>query len=105
MARLLGEWWEMDEEEYEAEPELRAMLAPFGPRFPGLAPAISEEADPELIRRALGQYTRDARIGLVPAARPADVLPRLGWDGACNSRTSTDIAAELRTRPVAAGLP
>jgi len=27
------------------------------------------------------QYTRPARIGLVPAARPADILPRLGWGG------------------------
>jgi len=83
--------------EEEQDEELRAMLAPFGSRFPGLAPAVEQELDPELMRRALRQYTRDARIGLVPADRPADVLPRLGWEGACNSRTSVQIAAVLRS--------
>jgi hypothetical protein len=73
------------------------MLGPSGQRFPGLAPPTGPELDPELTRRALGQYTRDARIGLVPAARPADVLPCLGWDGACNSRTPVEIAAVLRS--------
>ena len=33
----------------------------------------------------------------MPASRPADVLPRLGWVGACNSRTSVEIAAVLRS--------
>ena len=98
VARLLeGWWWDVPEDEYERDEELRAMLGPSGPRFPGLAPAIDQELDPELIRRALRQHTRDARIGLVPASRPADVLPRLGWDGACNSRTSVEIAAVLRS--------
>jgi len=41
--------------------ELRALLAPFGTRFPRLAPAVEEELDPELMRRAVFQYTRDAR--------------------------------------------
>jgi uncharacterized protein DUF4253 len=40
---------------------------------------------------------RNARIGLVPASRPADILQRLGWDGACNHRTSLEIAAVLRS--------
>jgi hypothetical protein len=60
------------------------MFAPFGQRFPGLAPAVEEELDPELVRRAVMQYTRRARIGLVPALRPADILPHIGWAGACN---------------------
>jgi hypothetical protein len=98
VARLVEEWWDCPTEaEYEADEELRAMFAPFGPRFPGLAPAVEEDLDPQLMRRALFQYTRSARIGLVPASRPADVLPRLGWDGACNSRTSLEIAAVLRS--------
>jgi hypothetical protein len=98
-AHLLGGWWwDVDEEEYhEGGEELQAMLGPSGPRFPGLAPAIGLEISAEVTRRALGQYTRDARIGLVPAARPADVLARLGWQGACNSRTAVQIAAVLRS--------
>lgn len=98
VAQLLEAWWDGQvpgEDECEQDEELRAMLAPFGQRFPGLAPAVDQELDAELTRRALRQYTRDARIGLVPASRPADVLPRLGWDGACNSRTSAEIAAVL----------
>jgi hypothetical protein len=100
VARLLSGWWwsDLSDEEFEeGGEELRAMLGPTGRRFPGLAPATSREIDPELARRALGQYTRDARIGLVPASRPADVLPRLGWQGACNGRTPVEIAAVLRS--------
>jgi hypothetical protein len=94
---LAGWWWEVPDEEYESDADLRDLLGPYGPRFPGLAPPVTREAGPELTRRALGQYTRDARIGLVPAARPADVLARLGWEGACNSRTAAQIAAVLRS--------
>ena len=49
------------------------------------------------MRRAVMQYTRPARIGLVPAARPADILPRLGWAGACNNRTASELAVVLRS--------
>jgi hypothetical protein len=85
------------ENEFAEDDELRAMFAPFGARFPGLAPAVEEELDPELMRRALFQYTRDARIGLVPAARPADILPRIGWAGASNHRTASELAVVLRS--------
>jgi Domain of unknown function (DUF4253) len=89
---LDGWWWDPGEDE-----ELREMFAPFGPRFPGLAPAVTEELDPELMRRAVVQYTRVARIGLVPAARPADILPRIGWAGAINNRTASELAVVLRS--------
>jgi hypothetical protein len=49
------------------------------------------------MRRALYQHTRAARIGLVPAQRPADVLAGLGWQGAVNSRLTADITAVLRS--------
>jgi hypothetical protein len=94
---LEGWWWDPGAEEFAADEELRAMFAPFGPRFPGLAPAVAEELDPELIRRAVVQYTRVARIGLVPAARPADILPRIGWAGASNNRTASELAVVLRS--------
>ncbi len=93
---LAGYWW-YDEETFGEDEEFRAMLAPFGPGFPGLAPAVADEADPEMARRALWQYTRAARIGLVPAGRPADVLAALGWQGAVNSRKTADITAVLRS--------
>jgi len=94
---LEGWWWSPSEDEFAEDEELREMFAPFGGRFPGLAPAVEEELDPELMRRAVMQYTRDARIGLVPAARPADILPRLGWLGACNHRTAPELAVVLRS--------
>jgi hypothetical protein len=94
---LDGGWWAVSEDELAEDEDLREMLAPFGGRFPGLAPAVEEELDPELMRRAVVQYTRDARIGLVPAARPADILPRMGWAGACNNRTASELAVVLRS--------
>jgi hypothetical protein len=95
-AILAGYWWD-DAVAFAEDEEFREILAPFGPGFPGLAPAIAGELDPELMRRALYQYTRDARIGLVPAQRPADALARLGWQGAVNSRSTADITAVLRS--------
>jgi hypothetical protein len=94
---LDGWWWGPSEEELAADDELREMFGPYGERFPGLAPAVEEELDPELVRRAVMQYTRRARIGLVPAARPADILPRIGWAGACNHRTALELAVVLRS--------
>jgi Domain of unknown function (DUF4253) len=94
---LDGWWWGPSEEELAEDEELREMFAPFGERFPGLTPAVEEELAPELVRRAVMQYTRRARIGLVPAARPADILPRIGWAGACNHRTASELAVVLRS--------
>jgi hypothetical protein len=49
------------------------------------------------MRRALRQYTRGGRIGLVPATRPADILPRIGWAGAANNRMASELAVVLRS--------
>ncbi len=100
VGRLLQSWYEgaaPEQEEYDEDEECRAMLAPFGLQFPGLAAALDQQLDAELTERALRQYTGDARIGLVPAGRPADVLTRLGWGGACNNRASAEISAVLRS--------
>jgi hypothetical protein len=97
-AAILAGRWSDDEELFAEDEEFRAMLAPFGPHFPGLAAAVTAELDPELMRRALHQYTRDARMGLVPARRPADVLAGMGWQGGVNSgRETADITAVLRS--------
>jgi hypothetical protein len=91
-------WWDAKFPGEDAEDgELLAMFAPFGARCPGLAPPVEKELDPELMRRALFQYTRNARIGLVPAARPADILPRIGWAGASNHRKASELAVVLRS--------
>jgi hypothetical protein len=97
-AQVLEGWWDNPtEDELAQDEELRGMLAPFDGRFPGLAPAVEEDLDPELMRRAVMQYTRHARIGLVPAARLADILPRIGWAGAANNRTASELAVVLRS--------
>ncbi len=46
---LEGWWWAPSEDEFAEDEELREMFAPFGTRFPGLAPGIEEELDPELM--------------------------------------------------------
>jgi hypothetical protein len=62
-----------------------AELEPFGLDWPGPAPA-GDGQDPD---EFADQYVRDnddgtSRIMLVPAARGADVLTAVGWDGAVN---------------------
>jgi hypothetical protein len=79
-ARMLADLWdgEMPDEEEEDDPEWAAMHAPFSRQFPGLAPPEPTPLSPGQLDKALGSLPA-ARIGLVPAARPADVLPLIGW--------------------------
>jgi len=54
-------------------------LAPFSrDHFPGLAPGEDTVMGPEQLDETLGSLGA-RRLGLVPADRPADVLPLLGW--------------------------
>jgi len=103
--RLLREQWdgETHEEGIAEEDEdedfrdyLQEKVGPFGRQFPGLAPAEDRQLSSEVLQDVLGALP-DARIGLTPAARPADVLPLIGWEGAVNSTTSLPIAAVLRS--------
>jgi hypothetical protein len=55
--------------------------APFGRRFPGLAPA-TPGSRPSSIARHVNGY--EGRLGLVPVRRPADVLAAVGWAGSAN---------------------
>ena len=85
-----------DDEEDEDE-EVVAMRAPFSKQFPGLAPRADEPLTQDQLGAVLGSLPA-ARIGLVPANRPADVLPLLGWSGAVNYMdTALPIAAVLRS--------
>ena len=98
---LARRWYWPDEEELAADEDYREaitrMLTPFGAEFPGLATATTAEIDPELQRRALHQYTRPARVGLVPADRPADILACLGWHRENNSISAAELSAVLRS--------
>jgi hypothetical protein len=91
------------------DPEEMERWAPFTLEWPGLAapehmpltPAEREHAlDVVLprIRRA-HRAIPDARIGLVPAGRPADVLAVIGWDGLANhgEEALTPLIAMLRS--------
>jgi Domain of unknown function (DUF4253) len=105
-ADLLREWWddqthesgvaEEDEDEGTRE-HIEFKIRPFSRRFPGLAPAEQHKISPAQLDDVLGSLPA-ARIGLVPADRPADVLPLIGWNGAVNGfATPLPIAAVLRS--------
>src|SRR5215813_11720025 len=100
---VLTEMWDgempSDEEEEEegkqwAE-EYAEMRAPFGKQFPGLAPPGDTPLSPERLAEVLGSLPA-ARIGLAPAARPADVLPLIGWTPSDQS-DALPIAAVVRS--------
>jgi hypothetical protein len=85
------------EEDPEWAADYRVQFTPYEDGFPGLAPPSIAAPDPRQLRLALGQLMPPARIGLVPAARPADVLVRLGWQGAVNRGWSAALSAVLRS--------
>jgi len=89
-AEVLTEMWDgempSDEEEEEEEEEedeeygepWPTVIAPFSKQFPGLAPpgdTLLSNAELDSVLASLPP----TRIGLVPARRPADVLPLIGW--------------------------
>jgi hypothetical protein len=81
----------------EEDPDAVQERAPYSRRFPGLAPAEAQPLSPEQLQLALDSLPA-ARIGLVPATRPAEVLPRIGWLGLANWHDTTlSIAAVLRS--------
>jgi hypothetical protein len=78
----------------EDDPEAMQRWAPFTLQWPGLAAPGRTPLTPAERQQALGvvlprirqahRATPAARIGLVPAGRPADVLAVIGWDGLAN---------------------
>jgi hypothetical protein len=89
--------WEEGEEGEEEQAEFAALIAPFSQEFPGLAPAEDHPLAGHQRDQALSSLPA-ARIGLVAAARPADVLPQLGWTGVTNRyQTPLPVAAVLRS--------
>lgn len=91
---LLGNLWRGEVRTDVDDPEETERWAPFTPEWPGLAepehtPLTLAEREHALdvvlpgIRRA-NLATPDARIGLIRAGRPADVLAAIGWGGLAN---------------------
>lgn len=91
------DWQEDEDWQEEEDEELVAMRAPFSRQFPGLAPAEDTPLSQDQIRYVLASH-RPARLGLVPASRPADVLPLIGWSGFAPGGDATlSLAAVLRS--------
>jgi hypothetical protein len=76
------------------------VLAPFDQTCPAAAPAGNLLADPDILANQQMRRFNDAeaRLGLVPVQRGADVLTAVGWSGAANhvSRTA-GLSAILRS--------
>ena len=104
-AELLREDWlrqttdyDEEDEEYQDDDFARSIaeeVAPFSRRqFPGLAQAEDHQLGAGQFDRVLSGLG-PARVGLVPAGRPADALPMLGWNEALV--TALPKAAVLRS--------
>jgi hypothetical protein len=104
-ATVLREMWgstacEGDDEDWDEEEEdeeMVAMRAPFSRQFPGLASAEDTSLSQDETQNVLTSLG-PARLGLVPASRPADVLPLIGWSGFAPGTDGTlSLAAVLRS--------
>lgn len=93
---LAGSWADsLDPEDDGPEQALR--VAPFSLRFPGLAPGQEQVLSPAELIQAVSSLP-PARVGLVPAARPADVAALVGYNGTANRYgTPAPLAAVLRS--------
>ena len=79
------------------DPDQLEVIAPFSLQFPGMAPAQAEELSRAERANALTWF-RPARVGLVPARRPADVLALVGFNGTVNRyQTPAQFTAVLRS--------
>lgn len=98
-AVLAGQWDDSvpPADDLESDPEAAAMIAPYGEQFPGLARGQDQVLTEDELARALGWFG-PARIGLVPASRPADVLALVGYDGTVNRHGTPELlSAALRS--------
>jgi len=94
-ADVLADLWE-DVEEEEVDRYWLEQRAPFGRRFPGLAAGVQERATHVQLSEVLDSL-KPAHLGLVPATRPADVLPLVGWFATDAFDNALPFAAVLRS--------
>ncbi|GGW77704.1 hypothetical protein GCM10010503_64390 [Streptomyces lucensis JCM 4490] len=87
---VLAEYWEDEDDEDGFDEELAETLAPFGPAWPGLAPAGTLTVDPGTCAARLADslaeetWFKDPRPALVPSRRSADIPAAIGWTGPLN---------------------
>ncbi|HSZ47916.1 MAG TPA: DUF4253 domain-containing protein [Streptosporangiaceae bacterium] len=97
-AMVLAGSWAGSLDPDDDSPEQQSQFAPYTMHFPGLALGGGAELTAGELGRALSLLPATARIGLVPAERPADVLVRVGFTGAVNSYgTAAPLSAVLRS--------
>ena len=106
-ANLLAAWWaECTEAAPETDSLTRAeriaVTAPFGRRWPGLAPGKSFTEEPASFASEYAAHLTARnpamRLGLAAAARGADAPAAAGWTGPLNHTNDTgQIAAVLRS--------
>jgi hypothetical protein len=97
-AEVLAGLWErrMPSDDEADGDHLAAIRGPFSSQFPGLAPHEDTKLSMAQLHEALRSLPATP-IGLVPAARPADVLPTVGWLASDQFQTPLPIAAILRS--------
>jgi len=98
---FLADCWTsyLADEDYD-EDDLIELVAPYGPEWPGLAPALAPEADSDRADTVAAEITAELvgtgqldnpRVALVHARRSADIPAAMGWSGALNHEN--DVAA------------
>lgn len=98
-AEVLAGLWEgrmPSDDDEENDDHWAAIRQPFSRQFPGLAPHEDTKLSMAQLHEALRSLPA-APIGLVPVARPADVLPTVGWLASDQPQTQLPIAAILRS--------
>lgn len=96
-AGVLAQSWADSLDPDDDSPEQAQTVAPFSFRFPGLALRQNDQLSRAVLDRAVRTLPA-ARIGLVPASRPADVLALVGYNGTVNRYgTPAQMSAVLRS--------
>ncbi|MPY60780.1 DUF4253 domain-containing protein [Streptomyces spongiae] len=80
-------------------------VAPYGPEWPGLSPALPLTAAPDTRAAEVadslvgdGSWFKEPRLALVPARRSADIPAAVGWSGPMNHEGDTArLCAVLRS--------
>ncbi|MDX3854162.1 DUF4253 domain-containing protein [Streptomyces sp. AK02-01A] len=103
-AAQLSRWWHdytcIDDDDDNLRPDERlAVTAPFGERWPGLAPAGHPRCDPDQLAdeyaEALLARRPWLRLGLIAASSGATALTAAGWQGPVNYDSDTAIFSAI----------